>query len=67
VQKSYVGLYFMPLYADQGASFEIGGDLETTLKGKSCFHLKKLTPVLREQIADALERGFALYQSKGWV
>jgi len=37
------------------------------LKGKSCFHIKKLTPELLQQIAEALDQGYRLYQARGWV
>lgn len=37
------------------------------LKGKSCFHVKVLTPELSAQIEEALQSGFALYRQRGWV
>ena len=67
VQKSYVGFYFMPLYADQQLSRVFGSDLLARLKGKSCFHLKELTPALATQIEDALSAGFELYVERDWV
>jgi hypothetical protein len=67
IQKSYVGFYFMPLYADDDLSSVFGPDLLATLKGKSCFHLRRMTPELRRQIVDALEAGWRLYEKRGWV
>jgi hypothetical protein len=67
IQKSYVGFYFMPLYADQDRTLVFGPDLLAALKGKSCFHLKRLTPELNDQIAEALEAGWRLYEERGWV
>ena len=67
VQKSYVGFYFMPAYADQDLSTVFGADLLSTLKGKSCFHLKLLTPELKDQITAALAAGWRLYEERGWV
>jgi len=67
IQKSYVGFYFMPLYADDDLSSVFGPDLLPTLKGKSCFHLRRMTPELRRQIVDALEAGWRLYEERGWV
>jgi hypothetical protein len=67
IQKSYVGFYFMPLYADQEQSVVFGPDLLTLLKGKSCFHIKRLTPEIREQVAGALAAGWRLYEERGWV
>lgn len=67
IQKSYVGFYFMPVYADTGLKTIFGPELLATLKGKSCFHLKALTPELREQISSALAAGYRLYEERGWV
>ena len=67
IQKSYVGFYFMPLYADEDLSDVFGPDLLATLKGKSCFHVKRLTPELRTQIEAALLAGWRLYEERGWV
>jgi hypothetical protein len=67
IQKSYVGFYFMPLYADDDLSAVFGPGLLATLKGKSCFHIKRMTPELREQIVAALDAGWRLYEDRGWV
>jgi len=48
IQKSYVGLYYMPVYTHEEAADLIGPELMATLKGKSCFYIKELTPVLRK-------------------
>ncbi len=44
-----------------------GPELLSLLKGKSCFYIKELTPLLRSQIERVLKKGFELYQSRGWV
>jgi hypothetical protein len=67
VQKSYVGFYFMPLYADDDLSRVFGRELLATRRGKSCFHLRRMTPEIRAQIADALAAGWRLYEERGWV
>ena len=67
IQKSYVGFYFMPVYAESELALLFGAELLATLKGKSCFHLRKLTPEIREQVADALARGYELYRERSWV
>lgn len=67
IQKSYVGLYYMPIYTDPKISVSIGPDLLPTLHGKSCFYIKKLTPELREQIQAALTLGEETYAAKGWA
>jgi len=67
IQKHYLGFYFMPVYTDEAAREFFGPEMLSLLKGKSCFHLRKLTPDLEAQITDALRRGFDLYKERGWV
>jgi hypothetical protein len=67
VQKAYVGFYFMPVYADADLASLFGPELLATLRGKSCFHLKRLTPALEQQVEAALRAGFELYVVRGWV
>jgi hypothetical protein len=67
IQKSYVGFYFMPLYADDDLSRVFGPELLARLKGKSCFHLRRMTPEIRAQIETALAAGWRLYEERGWV
>ncbi len=67
IQKGYVGFYFMPVYAEPEVKVFFKPELLRLLKGKSCFHIKKLTPEVLEQIRAALKDGFALYQQRGWV
>jgi hypothetical protein len=62
-----VGFYFMPLYANDDLSAVFGPELLTALKGKSCFHIKRLTPEIRKQLQDALAAGWRLYEQRGWV
>jgi hypothetical protein len=66
-QKGYVGFYFMPVYthADRRDLFAPG--LLGLLRGKSCFHVKRLDDALQGEIDDALARGFELYRERGWV
>ncbi|MBN2388446.1 MAG: hypothetical protein JXB85_15625 [Anaerolineales bacterium] len=68
IQKNYVGFYFMPVYADQALLKEVfAPQLLGLLKGKSCFHIRRLPPELIRQIETALAAGFRLYQERGWV
>lgn len=67
IQKSYVGFYFMPVYTDPEIKSLFPPELLRLLKGKSCFHIRKLTPELITQIKEALEHGYKLYQDRGWV
>lgn len=67
VQKGYVGFYFMPVYTDVFLKKEIAPELLKTLKGKACFHIKKLDDILKQQIKQAMDAGYACYKSKGWI
>lgn len=67
IQKSYVGFYYMPVYAVPEIKKLFAPELLRLLKGKSCFHIKILTPELVVQIESALRTGFAFYQERGWV
>ncbi len=67
IQKGYVGFYFMPVYAETELKAVFAPELLRLLKGKSCFHVKRLTPELLAQIEAALRVGYALYQQRGWV
>jgi hypothetical protein len=67
IQKSYVGFYFMPVYTEAEAKALIPAELLRLLKGKSCFHIKTLTPGLLSQIEDTLQEGYEIYRKRGWV
>jgi hypothetical protein len=67
IQSSYVGFYYMPIYAAKGLKKFFKKELLSTLKGKSCFHIKELNPVLVTQIAASLRQGLKLYRLRGWI
>ena len=67
IQKSYVGFYFMPVYTHEEAAGLFGEELMDTLKGKSCFYIKELTPAIKKQIREALKIGLRLYKDRDWA
>ena len=67
IQKAYVGLYYMPVYAEPEIKALFKPELLKLLKGKSCFHIKSLDDVILGQIRQALKDGFNLYQERSWV
>lgn len=67
IQKDYVGFYFMPVYAKAELATVFSPQLVKLLKGKSCFHIKKLDDSLLAAIESALSMGFQFYQERGWV
>ena len=64
---SYVGFYYMPVYAEPEMKAVFAPELLALLKGKSCFHIKKLDEELMRQIEQALADGFEMYKQRGWV
>jgi hypothetical protein len=67
IQKSYVGFYYMPVYAEPEVKQFFKPELLKLLKGKSCFYVRKVDSELLKQIEDALALGFAKYKERGWV
>ena len=62
-----VRFYYFPIYthADQFAG--ISEELRKCLKGKSCFHIKKLSPGLESEITKMIEKGVAIYLADGLI
>jgi hypothetical protein len=67
IQSDYVGFYYMPVYTNTEQKKFFKKELLSTLKGKSCFHIKSLDKTLLSQIKKALEDGFKLYKKNGWI
>lgn len=67
VQKDYVGLYYMPIYAETKLTKVFSPRFLKLLKGKSCFHVKTLEGGLYDDAVAALKTGHDLYVQRGWV
>ena len=67
IQSRYVGFYYMTVYTDISLQSVFGPDLLRLLKGKSCFHIRELSPELISQIEEALKKGYDLYKKRGWI
>ena len=65
-QKDFVGFYSMPIYSHL-KSFELSQELKKLLKGKSCFHIKKLDKELIFEIESVIVQGIELYKKEGWI
>ena len=66
LQKGYVGLYVMCIYGSEAAKNRLP-NLKKLLKGKACFHLKKLDEVLKQEVEEALVIGTEAYKKRTWV
>lgn len=62
-----VRLYFFPIYTHEAEFSTITDNLRKNLKGKSCFHFKKLDAELQNEINQMLKQGVAVYQKEGLV
>jgi hypothetical protein len=67
LQKGYVGFYIMCMHMNHAAKQKISPALLKLLKGKACFHLKKLDHGLRQDIEATLELGAKSYKERGWL
>ena len=67
IKKGHVGFYFMPVYGEEDLKKNMDPELLKLLKGKACFHIRKLDAALLSKIEDALAEGFKIYKEKAWV
>ncbi len=58
-------LYFFPIYTDTAQFQNIDPLLRKCLKGKSCFHIKKMDDSLKASIQNMIDKGIAIYKEKG--
>jgi hypothetical protein len=63
IQGGFVGFYFFPIYTHAGEFKDLPAELKKCLKGKSCFHFKKL--VGAKQISSLL-LGSACIKTRGF-
>ncbi|TVZ51870.1 hypothetical protein [Dokdonia sp. Hel_I_53] len=58
-------LYFFPIYTDPSLFENLDPVLRKCLKGKSCFHIKKMDDSLKSSIEAMIDKGISLYKEKG--
>ncbi len=57
-----IRLYYFPIYTHVKKFDWISDDLRKCLKGKSCFHIKKLSAELEKEITKMIQVGRELYE-----
>ncbi len=62
-----IRLYFFPIYTHASEFENISPDLRKYLKGKSCFHIKKMDVELENEIRQMVKKGAELYQKDGLI
>jgi hypothetical protein len=61
-----IRLYYFPIYTHP-TEFTPSDELKKCLKGKSCFHIKKLSPELENEITEMVAKGVELYDKDGLI
>ncbi|MEZ4852256.1 MAG: hypothetical protein R3B93_27340 [Bacteroidia bacterium] len=56
-----VRFYFFPIYTHKDDIGELSPELQKFLKGKSCFHVKKLDADMEAEIAKMIQKGIEAY------
>jgi len=67
VQRGYVGFYFMPVQDAAAKKDMFKPELLKCLKGKSCFHIKKMDQAIFKQMEEALAKGYRSYKERGML
>ncbi|MEM1134695.1 MAG: hypothetical protein AAGI07_02565 [Bacteroidota bacterium] len=57
-----IRLYFFPIYTHPEKFHPISEALNKFLKGKSCFHIKRLSPELEKEIDEMITLGVNIYK-----
>ncbi|MDW3652505.1 MAG: hypothetical protein R8P61_35840 [Bacteroidia bacterium] len=60
-----VRFYFFPCYTHKEKLGELPENLQKALKGKSCFHIKKMDEEFVNNLRDLVKRSVKLYQEDG--
>jgi len=66
-QKNYVSFYFSPIYSHPDEFKNLSPNLKKTLKGKSCFNIKNITPQIQKELEALLKRGIDKYKEIKWI
>ena len=62
-----IRLYFFPIYTHVAEFEGLSDALRKCLKGKSCFHIKQLSPDLETEIGAMVAKGVAIYARDGLI
>lgn len=62
-----IRLYFFPIYTHPEKFHPISEALNKFLKGKSCFHIKKLNTQLEKEIDEMITLGVNIYEQDGLI
>ncbi len=60
-----VRFYFFPLYTHRDQLGKLPEQLKKALKGKSCFHIKRMDEEMRSSLSSLIKKSIQVYQSDG--
>lgn len=60
-----VRLYFFPVYTHKEEIGELSESIRKALKGKSCFHIKKMDDVFKSELKRLIDKSVRVYQNHG--
>ena len=62
-----IRLYFFPIYTHVDAFKDLSDEMRKCLKGKSCFHIKKLSEEMEKEFQEMIATGVKLYLRDGFI
>lgn len=62
-----IRLYFFPLYTHKDQMGELPEPINKMLKGKTCFHVKKMDADIEAKFKAMIDKGVALYKEDGLI
>jgi hypothetical protein len=67
IRKDSVVFYFFPTYMNENEFKDLAPKAWKCLKGKTCFHFKKLEDLDVKEINALMKKGVAAYKRMGWI
>jgi len=61
-----IRLYFFPIYTHVD-EYSLSPEMKKCLKGKSCFHIKKLSEEMETELRGMIEKGVKLYENDSLI
>jgi hypothetical protein len=59
--------YFFPIYTHVDAFNDLSDELKKCKKGKSCFHIKKMSSEMEAEIEQMMKKGLEFYKNDGLI
>src|SRR5690349_3122344 len=62
-----VRFYFFPIYSHPASFENLSPEMKKNLKGKSCFHFKKLDENLEKELKEIVAKGVEIYKQENLI